>query len=216
MRPVRTPSRSRGRPPLPLDRIVATAIEILDEHGAEALSMRSLAQRLGSGTATLYRHFAGRDELINHVVDTVMADVDIDADDLRGLPWQQSCETVAHRMFDTLRRHPHAAALMVNRVPTGPHMLALRERALTQLLDAGFPAPLALRAWATIARYVLGFATQLTAADAEPLNTGPDIDLADLPATTAVAEHFPIPLQDEFDFGLELLISGLQTRLAHN
>src|SRR5689334_21438086 len=77
--PVTTPSpsaqRSRGRPPLPLDRIIATAIEIVDEEGADALSMRTLAQRLESGTATLYRHFGSRAQLVAHVVDAVLGEV---------------------------------------------------------------------------------------------------------------------------------------------
>src|SRR2546430_1768414 len=63
--------RGPGRPCLPLDRIVATALRIVDEQGADALSMRSLAQALDSGTATLYRHFANRAELIAQVVDRV-------------------------------------------------------------------------------------------------------------------------------------------------
>jgi AcrR family transcriptional regulator len=213
---VSTPPRSRGRPPVPLDRIVAAAIAILDEQGAEALSMRTLAQRLDSGTATLYRHFAGRDDLIARVVDTVMGEIDIDTEDLSGLPWQQACDVVAHAMFDVLRRHPNVASLMVDRVPAGPHMLALRERALARLLDAGFQPPLALRAWATLARYVLGFGTQITAADAEPPAAWADVDVTELPATVAVAKHFPIPLNSEFAFGLELLVSGLELQLPRN
>ena len=67
--------RSRGRPAVPLDRIVTAALEIVDEQGADALSMRSLAQRLGSGTATLYRHFASRSELVSMVVDRMLEDV---------------------------------------------------------------------------------------------------------------------------------------------
>ena len=61
--------RSRGRPAMPPGRIVAAALELVDAQGADALSMRTLAQRLNPGTATLYRHFANRSELIAHVVD---------------------------------------------------------------------------------------------------------------------------------------------------
>lgn len=175
--------------------------------------MRSLAQRLESGTATLYRHFEGRDDLIARVVDTVMAEVDIDGDELGQMPWQQACKKLAHRMFDVLRSHPHVASLMVDRVPVGPQMLALRERAIAQMLDSGFAPEVALQAWATIARYVLGFGTQMTAADAEPPTLWADVDLTQLPATLAVSKYFPIPLQDEFAFGLDLLISGLEQRL---
>src|ERR1700745_1748683 len=52
--------RTRGRPAIPLDRIVTTALQIVDDEGADALSMRTLAQRLDSGPPTLYRHVTGR------------------------------------------------------------------------------------------------------------------------------------------------------------
>src|SRR5271165_3306208 len=83
--------RSRGRPALPLDRILAVALELVDEHGADALSMRSLAQRLESGTATLYRHFANRSELVAMLVERVLGEIDIDAQAVAELPWRQAC-----------------------------------------------------------------------------------------------------------------------------
>jgi len=178
--------------------------------------MRTLAQRLGSGTATLYRHFTGRDDLIAQVVDTILGEIDVDTEDLSALPWQQACQTVAHAMFDTFRRHPSIAALMVEHVPVGPHMLALREQALAHMLAADFTPPLALRAWATLARYVLGFGTQINGADAQASAVWPGVDITALPATMIVAEHFPIPLETEFTFGLDLLISGLELQLGRD
>ena len=100
--------RSRGRPAVPLDRILATALQLVDEEGAEALSMRTLAQRLESGTATLYRHFGNRGTLITHVIDRVFGEVDLDAAALAGLSWDQACRTVAQAMFDALGRHRRA------------------------------------------------------------------------------------------------------------
>src|ERR1700756_2589650 len=99
--------RSRGRPRLPLDRIIATATQILDEEGADALSMRNLAQRFDSGTATLYRHFTGRADLVAQVVDNVLADAHVDDEALDGMEWQQACEVLAHSLFDVFRRHTH-------------------------------------------------------------------------------------------------------------
>ena len=88
--------RTRGRPAIPLDRIVTTALQIVDDEGADALSMRTLAQRLDSGTATLYRHFAGRADLIAQVVDLVFGSVEIDAAKLSVMPWQEACKTAAY------------------------------------------------------------------------------------------------------------------------
>jgi TetR/AcrR family transcriptional regulator, tetracycline repressor protein len=69
------------------ERIVAAAVELVDAEGANALSMRMLAQHLDSGTATLYRHFANRAELVARVTDHVFGEVDIDAARLAGQSW---------------------------------------------------------------------------------------------------------------------------------
>lgn len=209
--------RSPGRPPVPLDRIVATALHIVDSQGADALSMRTLAQRLDSGTATLYRHVAGRADLIAHVVDQVFGTVEFDAAALRAMTWQDAVKAAAHSMFDALCSHPNVAPLLAEGVPIGPHALAAREAVIGILLDNGFPAPLAARSYATLARYILGFAIQQSrdskADEAGLTEIFRDLDPVAFPATVAVANHIPVPLDDEFAFGLELIIDGLTQEL---
>jgi AcrR family transcriptional regulator len=209
--------RSRGRPAVPLDRILAAALELLDEQGADALSMRSLAQRLESGTATLYRHFANRSELVATVVDHILGEVDIDVRTIAGLPWQQACISFAQHMFDALGRHGNVASLLIDDIPMGPNALANREVCLSVLLDNGFAPAAAAHAYATVARYVLGFAIQLsgsTAAtgqhDAEVSAAFHQLDPARYPATVAVADELPVPLEEEFTFGLQLIVAGLE------
>lgn len=192
------------------------ALRIVDEEGADALSMRVLAQRLDSGTATLYRHFAGRAELIAHVVDRVFGEAEFSAADLAAMSWQEAWQAVATTMFDALSRHGNVAPLLAGQVPIGPNAMALRERCIAVLLDNGFPPQLAARAYATVARYVLGFAIQL---GAQPMAGQPDdegasavfraCDPSMFPATAAVADSLPMPIEDEFAFGLELLVQGL-------
>lgn len=207
-------SRSRGRPALPLDRILGTALELVDEEGAEALSMRSLAQRLGSGTATLYRHFANRAELVAMVVDRMLGEVAV----ANVRPWNQACITFAHSMFEALGRHGNAASLLIGHVPMGPNAMAQREFVLSVLLDAGFSVESAAHAYATLSRYILGFAMQVSSStvteqsDAAAAEGFGRLDPASYPATVAVAEHLPVPLAEEFSFGLQLLIAGLARR----
>lgn len=211
-------SRTRGRPPVPKERIVAAALKIVDEEGAEALSLRVLAQRLDSSTATLYRHFSNRAELINHVIDHTFGRVPVQADELRSLDWDEACRAMATWMFENLRSHPNVAPLLLAQAPTGPNAMALREVALQVLLDAGFSPPVAIRCYATLARFVLGFAIQLNGEETEDAalaqayrNSGDD----SRPASAAVAAHFPVPLDDEFSFGLDLLLTGLAQRRSH-
>ncbi|AGB25783.1 transcriptional regulator [Mycobacterium sp. JS623] len=198
---------------MPPDRIVAAALALVDADGAEALSMRTLAQQLNSGTATLYRHFTNRSALVADVVDYVFGEVHLDADELATRSWQQACETVVHRMYAALKRHPNVTRLMLEQIPLGPNALAIREACLAMLLASGFTADMSARIYATLARYVLGFAIQYSghpdshaAKDADAFR---DVDPSRFPATLAVADAMPIPLEVEFSFGLDLLIKGL-------
>ena len=206
--------RSRGRPALPLDRILTVALELVDEHGADALSMRSLAQRLGSGTATLYRHFANRSELVAMMVDRLLGEVGLDAETVAGLPWQEACMSFAQNMFDALGRHGNVATLLIGQVPMGPNALAQRELILSVLLDSGFPPVVAAHAYATLTRYVLGFGIQLSGSatdlDAELAAAFHDLDPSRYPATVAVADDLPVPLEEEFAYGLRLIVAGLE------
>lgn len=177
--------------------------------------MRTLAQRLESGTATLYRHFGNRATLVTHVVDRVFGEVELDPGRLAELPWDQACQAVAQAMFDALGRHRAVAPLLIEQTPTGPNAMVLRERCLAVLLDGGLPPELAARAYATLSRYVLGFAIQLTGSgnDAERARASAhfhDLSPADFPATRAVADSLPVPLEDEFAFGLDLIVNGLR------
>ncbi|MFF4033698.1 TetR/AcrR family transcriptional regulator [Streptomyces sviceus] len=196
--------------------MVATALQIVDEEGSDALSMRTLAQRLGSGTATLYRHFDNRAALVAHVVDRMFEVVELNGDELLAMGWKQALRTGAHTMFDALARHRNAARLLVEQVPMGPNAMALRESCLAVLLNSGFPPAVAAHAYATLGRYVLGFAVQVDAHggagqpdDAQLSAVFKSMDPDLFPATVAVAGSMPVPIEEEFSFGLELLLSGL-------
>jgi AcrR family transcriptional regulator len=209
------PGRSRGRPALAMDRILATAVDLLDEQGVDGLSMRSLAQRLESGTATLYRHFANRSELVSAVIDHIFGEVDLDPAALTALPWQQACKSFAQHMFDALSRHGNVAVLLIEYTPMGSNALANRELCLSVLLANGFRPPVAAHAYATLARYVLGFAIQHSAAadgrhDAQLAAAFHRLDPSRYPATIAVADDLPVPLAEEFAFGLQLIVAGLE------
>ncbi|MGO9511580.1 MAG: TetR/AcrR family transcriptional regulator [Mycobacterium sp.] len=200
-----------------MDRILAAALEIVDERGADALSMRSLAQHLGSGTATLYRHFASRSELAAMVVDRMLGDLHLDTPATgagRGaLPWQEACISFAQDMFDALARHGNVAPLLIGLVPMGPNALALRERILSVLLDVGFPPATAALTYASLSRYVLGFAIQLTGSEAEQADVSArfhEMDPSQYPATVAASDHLPVPLAEEFAFGLRRIVAGLE------
>ncbi|MFE3068740.1 TetR/AcrR family transcriptional regulator [Streptomyces sp. NPDC059247] len=212
----------RGRPALDTDHIIATALRLVDEHGAPAFSLRTLADALGSGTATLYRHFAGKDEILAHLVDRVLGETDLS--DLDALTtWQEVLTAMAHRFYDALRHHPHIVPLFMAQVPVGPNGLAQRERVLHALLAHGVPVGLAARAFAAVGHYVIGFAAQQHGPAAASPDTAPQLaafyrqlDPATYPAITRAATALTsVPLVEEFRFGLGLLVTGLERHTPH-
>ncbi|MGW3119524.1 TetR/AcrR family transcriptional regulator [Streptomyces sp. NPDC001107] len=208
--------RPAGRPAVPPDRIVAMALQIVDEEGAEALSMRALAERLGSGTATLYRHFGNRAELVAQVVDHMFGLVELDDRELASASWQWSLTVVAHAMFRALGRHGNAARLLAEQIPVGPNAMALRERCVAFLLKAGFEASLATCAYVTLARHVCGLAIQLNHENGAGGRRNEvsvaalrGVDPARFPAVHSIAEALPVLVEEVFPFGLDPILSGL-------
>jgi AcrR family transcriptional regulator len=194
------------------------ALKLVDEVGVQALTLRMLADALDSGTATLYRHFAGKDELLAHVADRVLGEVPVPSEVPDGLSWREAVEMGAEAFYRTVRRHPHVLPLLVAQVPVGPHGLVNRERTLSLLLGYGFPVDLAARAFTAIGHYVIGFAIQQHGPGApRPEDEAllrdyyRSLDPATYPATTAAADDLTgVPVEGEFRFGLGLVLDGLE------
>jgi len=182
--------------------------------------MRLLADRLGSGTATLYRHLACKNELTAYVVDRILGEVVTETDDdtVNDTTWQHATARRASAFYEVLKNHPNALPLLVARVPVGPNALIHRERSLAVLLTCGFPLDLAARAYTAVAHYVVGFALQQHAPGA-PLPEDAArlrdfyraLDTGIYPATVAAADDLTsVPLDDEFRFGLQLVLDGIE------
>ncbi len=199
---------------------MSAALEMVDETGIDAFSMRLLADRLGSGTATLYRHLAGKEELMAYVVDRILGEVKIetDADTVCDTTWQHAIARGADALYDVLKSHPNALPLLVSQVPVGPNALRLRERIVSVLLAYGFPLDLAARAYTAVAHYVLGFVLQQHAAGAPQREDAASLrdfyhalDADTYPATVAAADELTeVPLDEEFRFGLQLVLDGIE------
>ena len=132
--------RQPGKPPRALtrERVVAEALTFISTDGAAALSMRALAARLGVVPGAIYRHVRSKEQLLDLVVDGVLAEVDTRAD--LALSWTEQVKTLAHRLRAVLEDHPGIAGLLKTRDPLGPHSLALAEAFLAPLQQAGLPA----------------------------------------------------------------------------
>lgn len=145
-----------GRRALTRERVVAEALAVIAADGAQALSMRALAARLGVVPGALYRHVRGKEQLYDLILDAVLGEVDCRADP--AAPWAAQAAAVAGRLRTVLEKHPGTAALLKTRDPLSPTSLALAEAFLEPLLAAGLPGRHAALAFRVIYDYTLGFA----------------------------------------------------------
>ena len=209
-----------SRPALTRERVVAEALTVISTDGAQALSMRALARRLGVVPGALYRHVRSKEQLHDLILDAVLAEVDCRADP--ALPWIEQAAMLARRLRAVMENHPGIAALLKTRDPLSPASLALAEAFLAPLHAAGLPARKAALAFRLIYDYTLGFALADPASPAEQrlrdraARQQLHAFLRSLPASSfpTLAAHGTHAWADDrdqrFTSGLDTLIRGIQ------
>jgi AcrR family transcriptional regulator len=138
---------------LTIERIVTEAVALVDAEGLDALTVRGLAARFGTGSATLYRHVASRDELLVLIVDHVLGEVEEPPADA---PARTRVTELATELRRVLLRHPNLIPSLPAAPLLGPNAVRGSSLALGSLIDAGFPPALAVPAYLALLDYVLG------------------------------------------------------------
>ena len=209
-----------GRQALTRERVVAEALAVIAADGAQSLSMRALAVRLGVVPGALYRHVRGKEQLHDLILDAVLGEVDCRTDP--AMPWVAQVAVLAGRLRAVLDNHPGTAALLKTRDPLSPTSLDLAEAFIAPLLAAGLPGREAALAFRSIHDYTLGFALADPTSPAERRlrDTATREQLhaffralpADrFPALSAFGVHAWDGDRDQrFAAGLETLLHGLQ------
>jgi AcrR family transcriptional regulator len=114
---------------LTVNRILAAAIQLADTEGAQAVTMRRIAQALGVAPMSLYTYVPGKAELLDLMLDTIYAHMP--RTDLSHKPWRARVEAVAHESWELYQRHPWAVTVSTSRPPLGPGLMAKYEHELT-------------------------------------------------------------------------------------
>jgi AcrR family transcriptional regulator len=154
----RTPGQRAG---LTREAVMAAARAALAEDGVDGLSMRRLARRLGVAPNALYSHVAGRDDLIDALLDDTLSEVR-SPDPSRG-DWRRGIETMMRRTYDVLLAHPDLVPLYVaRRGARGPVAVALGEQMLAMLARGGIEGEEASEAMRTLIVHTIGFAAFAT------------------------------------------------------
>ncbi|SFN79089.1 regulatory protein, tetR family [Actinomadura madurae] len=215
----------RGRPAtLSLDRIVAAAVEVADElsrtEGLDALSMRSIATRLGVGTMSLYRYVPGKSELLDLMLDHVV-DFPEEAAQPDGRTWREILTADARYHWRLCLDHPWYPFVDQSRPLLGPNGLRGLDRFLRLLRPFGLPDRTLMMMISTQVDYVEGVARRYINERRAEARTGVSNEQfwrAQEPTLTAALTSGDYPTmadlsEDTFDFSFEELFEFGLTRL---
>jgi AcrR family transcriptional regulator len=212
-----------SRVALTRERIVDAAAAVADAGGLAAVSMRSVGKQLGVEAMSLYHHIAGKEQLLDELVDWIFRRVELPQPDAG---WRDGMRARAHSAREVFAAHPWSLALVESRRAAGPAILAHHDAVLGILRRGGFSVQAAAHAFSVIDAYVYGFV--LTE---QRLPFEPDERVEDYVAELALpTERYPYLMEmvsemvvghdyaygDEFDHGLDLILDGLAARLARD
>ncbi len=211
---------SEARVPLSRDRVLRAAVELADEGGLESLSMRRLAQQLGVEAMSLYHHVRNKRDLLSGMLEMVYSEI---------LPpstegdWQSAIRRSAISFHGVLLRHRWACSLLMSSQDASPSRLRYMDSILGRLRGAGFSADLTHHAYHALDSHIVGFTLWLlpflAIAERQPDYAERFMEELPLGELPHLAEHVGVHLAPErtgditeFEFGLDLILEGLERR----
>ncbi|HUA70445.1 MAG TPA: TetR/AcrR family transcriptional regulator [Solirubrobacteraceae bacterium] len=217
----RASKRPTRRTALTVEAIVAAAIEVLDEAGVVGLSMRRVADHLGTGAASLYAHVSGKDELLELVFDELVGQVPLPEPDPKI--WREQIRQMSRDLRTVLVSHRDAALAGLGRIPTTPKALVAAERLAATLRAGGLSDRVIALGLDQLTLYVSAeaFETGLMehgrdAEDVQRYYEDVHAFYMRLPAdrfpvlASAVDDIVGADGDERFEFGLDVLIAGLE------
>jgi AcrR family transcriptional regulator len=212
----------RTRAPLSRERILRTAVALADQGGVEAASMRKIAQELGVVPMALYKHVAGKDELLDGMIDVVVEEIDPPSTD--EVEWKAAVRQRILSARQALLRHPWASRVMESRTEPTPTVLAYMDSMIGMFRAGGFSMDLTHHAMHTMGSRLMGFTQELFNDTSE---VDPEVEaemwgqmahvypsIYELVQTVTHDDTSVVGPgcddQFEFEFALDLLLDGLE------
>jgi AcrR family transcriptional regulator len=200
------------------ERVLRGAVAVADALGIGALTMRALARELGVKPMSLYHYVAGKDDILDGIVDLIFSEIDLPTP---GGDWQSEMRRRAISARRVLRQHSWAIGLMESRANPGPATLRHHDATIATLRGAGFTVAMTAHAYALLDSYVYGFALQEASL---PFNPDAVAEISQPLAHQIPAGQYPHLLEmatqhilqpgydfgDEFDIGLRVILEALE------
>jgi AcrR family transcriptional regulator len=199
--------------------VLRAAVALADEAGIDSLTMRGLGQALGVEAMSLYNHVANKDDLLDGMVDVVVGDIVVPPS---GTHWRSAMRARCISAHQTLLAHPWAAVQITSRMTIGPGMIRYLDATLGRLREGGFTIDGALDAWNALDSHLYGFALQelnlpfaVEESSSVSASVLPQIPAEEYPYVVEVLGHVMSQgRREDFEFGLDLILDGLERRLA--
>ena len=209
---------SSRRTPLSRERVLRAAVALADESGIDSLTMRKLGQSLGVEAMSLYNHVANKDDILDGITDLVIGDIEVPP---TGTEWRTAMRQRALSAHELLLAHPWAAMQIMSRFNIGPGMTRYLDATLGRLREGGFSIEAALDAWHTLDSHIYGFTLQELGlpfdADEAPKVSEEvlgQLSAGEFPHVVEIITHVMESGRiEDFDFGLDLILDGLQRKL---
>lgn len=214
-------SKGGGRGNLSRERILLAAQSLVDRGGVETLSMRKLAESLGVKAMSLYNHVSNKADIVDGLVELVASEFELPDP---AIEWREAMRRRAVSAHATLLRHRWAPGLLLSHPRVGPAMLRYVDATLGCLQGAGFTYEQADHIWNALDSYVYGFTVRELAFPFAPEEYArvareflPRIPEQDYPHFVALTRRVADGAHSgihEFEFGLDLLLAGLNHHIA--
>ena len=206
------------RTPLSKERVFLTAVQIADEGGLTAVTMRKIAKKLGVEAMSLYHHAANKDEILDGMVNVIFSEIDFASSETS---WKTKMRKHAVSAREMLMRHTWALSLIDSWTRPGSTMLKHGELVIESLREAGFSIAIATHILFTLDSYIYGFVLQGQNLPfdspeelAELATTLQRIPDDEYPYTTEMivdwAQDPGFSFANEFEFGLDLILDGFE------
>jgi AcrR family transcriptional regulator len=201
------------------EELARRALAIMDAHGAEALTMRRLAEELGMGTMALYRYFPSKNDLMDAAVD--IAAPEIELPEPGSGHWKDQLMRLARALFRAALTHPSLARERFDRPLQSPGAVRLTDRAIALLLEAGLSKRDAVAAFKALLIHTLGAAALVVSESSAEVRQDASrrhasVPADELPSMAAVADELTAELGGDqaFELGLAALLDGIEKRAA--
>lgn len=209
-----------ARIPLSRERVLSAAVGLADEHGLRALTMRRLAEELGAEAMSLYYHVAKKEDVLDGIVDVVAQEINETVTRLEpGPDWRQTARRRILAARQVFLRHRWAPALFETRSSTSLEVLKYYDALVGLMREGGFSHDRIHHALHALGSRALGFSQELFDPSAGASAEVPAAMAAQLPnlvgMLSEIAHDDPDSTlgwcddQAEFEFGLDLILDGL-------